>query len=138
MSEKTIFEMIAAHEIPAEIVYEDEHTVAFLDIKPTNHGHTLVIPRTAYRNILETPDEETAHIMSTVKKVAKAVREGLGAQGVNVVFNNETAAGQDVFHTHAHVIPRFEGDGLRGWEQHAYPDENKMREVAEKLRIALS
>jgi histidine triad (HIT) family protein len=98
-NEKTLFEKIAAKEMPAEIIYEDEHTLAFLDIRPVAPGHTLVISKQSYRNALTTPDEELMHIMSTVKKVANAQMENLGAEGVNIIFNNEAAAGQVVFHT---------------------------------------
>lgn len=132
--EKTLFEKIAAREIPAEIVYEDEHTLAFLDIRPISDGHTLVISKQPYRNALTTPDETLMHIMATAKKVANAQIETLGAEGANIIFNNEGAAGQVVFHTHTHVIPRFAKDGLSGWPQHEYADDAAMSATAEKLR----
>jgi len=136
-NEKTLFQKIMAHEIPAEIVYEDEHTLAFLDIRPVAEGHTLVICKEPHRNALATPDEELMRIMSTVKKVAGAQMKELGAGGVNIVFNNEAAAGQVIFHTHAHVIPRRDGDGLNVWPQHEYKDDARMQEVAAKLRNGL-
>lgn len=136
MSEKTLFEKIAAHEIPAEIIYEDAHTVAFLDIKPVNQGHTLVIPKKHFENVLEMPEDEIAYLMSTIKKVAEALKTALGAQGVNLIFNNGSIAGQIVFHTHAHVIPRFEGDGLHGWAQGSY-EEDQAAGIGEKLRTQL-
>jgi histidine triad (HIT) family protein len=137
-NEKTLFEKIMAKEVPAEIVYEDEHTLAFLDIRPVAPGHTLVICKQPHRNALQTPDEELAHIMSTVKKVANAQMEVLGAEGINIIFNNEAAAGQVVFHTHGHVIPRSHNDGLAGWPQHEYKDDANMKETAEKLRAKLA
>jgi histidine triad (HIT) family protein len=136
--EKTLFEKIATHEIPAAIVYEDEHTVAFLDIKPVQSGHVLVIPRIAYPNIIETPDETVTSIMRTVKKVAEAQREALGAEGSNLIFNSGEAAGQVIFHTHAHVIPRFKDDGIKGLPQNPYENEGKMEKVANKLTAFLN
>lgn len=137
MTDKTLFQKIQDREIPAEIVYEDDHTVAFLDIRPVADGHTLVICKTPHKNALETPDEDLMRIMATIKKVARAQMEGLGAQGVNIIFNNEAAAGQVVFHTHGHVIPRFDGDGLNPWKQREYKDDARMQEVANKLRTQL-
>jgi histidine triad (HIT) family protein len=134
--EKTLFEKIALKEIDAEIVYENDHTLAFLDISPSTPGHTLVISKKPYRNLLKTPDDELAHIAATIKKVANTLIDTLGAQGINVIFNNESAAGQDVFHTHAHVIPRYGNDGLRGWPKIEYK-EGEMREIAEKLRKSI-
>lgn len=128
-----LFEKIVRREIPAEIVYEDEHTLAFLDIKPVNHGHTLVIPKKRYRNLLETPNDELAPLMTTVKNVAKAVMQGMKADGINVIFNNESSAGQIIFHTHAHIIPRFANDGFRGWPQGTY-SEHEIKAVGEKIR----
>jgi len=93
-------------------VYEDEKVMAFLDVKPLNEGHTLVIPKAHYENIYEIPEDEIAHVYKVVKRVALAVKRGVAAQGVSVTQHNERAALQRVFHLHVHVIPRYEGDRL--------------------------
>ncbi len=131
-----IFEKIVRGEIPAEKVYEDDSVLAFLDIKPINPGHTLVIPKIRYRNLLETPDDELEKLIIAIKKIANAVKDATRADGINIRFNNERAAGQDVFHTHAHIIPRFEGEGYHGWPQGSYT-EREMREIGEKIRNAI-
>lgn len=106
-----IFEKIIAREIPADIVYEDERVIAFLDINPINKGHTLVVPKKKFINIFDADSEILGHMMRVAQKVARALRTVTHANGVNVVMNNEAAAGQKVFHAHIHVIPRFTDDG---------------------------
>jgi histidine triad (HIT) family protein len=115
-----LFLKIINGEIPAVKVYEDEYTMAFLDIKPVNPGHTLVIPKEHSKNFLETPDDTIQRLFPVAKKVANAVKKAVDADGINIHINNEPAAGQVVFHTHIHIIPRFEGDGLRLWGGNEY------------------
>jgi len=98
---------LAKKEAPASYIYEDKEVAAFLDMKPINAGHTLVIPKNHYENIYEIPEEKVAHLFRIVKKVAYAVKKGVSAEGISIVQNNERAAGQVVFHLHVHVIPRF-------------------------------
>jgi len=131
-----LFCKIAAGEIPSDKVYEDDDTVAFLDITPVAEGHTLVIPKKHYRNSLQTPDPELAKLIAVVKKVGNAVMEGVGAGGINVHLNNEPPAGQVVFHTHAHIIPRSSDDGLKMWMGSSL-GEIEMKRVAEKIKGAL-
>jgi histidine triad (HIT) family protein len=134
--EDTIFMKIIRREIPAEIVYEDADTLAFLDVKPINLGHTLVVPKKFARNLLDVDGESLAAVMRTAQKIAVALRE-TGADGVNIGINNESAAGQLVFHFHVHVIPRFVSDGLEHWHGKECPlDEFKA--IAAKLRKKLS
>src|SRR3989338_11287524 len=97
-----IFEKIARKEIPSEGIYEDEEIYAFLDIKPNNLGHTLVIPKKRYKNIFDAPEEVLQKMIVVAQKIALAQKKALGAEGVNIVMNNETAAGQIVFHIHMH------------------------------------
>lgn len=135
--EETVFAKIIRREIPADIVYEDEHTLAFLSIEPTNHGHTLVIPKKYFKNIFDIDDETLDHLMHTVRKIAPGVRDGVGAAGINMNSNNEAAAGQAVFHFHIHLIPRFADDGLVFWDHKSYaPGESAT--VAEKIRTAIN
>lgn len=109
MSEYCTFCQIARKEKPASCVYEDDRTMAFLDIRPINDGHTLVIPKKHYDNIYEIPDEEVAYLFKIVKKVATAVKKGMNAEGIRIFQNNGRAASQVVFHIHVHILPRCEG-----------------------------
>jgi len=112
-SEDTIFAKIIRREIPAHIVYEDDATLAFLDNNPTNPGHTLVVPKKAVRNIFDADDATLAALMHTIRKIAPVIKEAVGADGVNIHSNHEAAAGQEVFHLHFHIIPRFLNDGYK-------------------------
>lgn len=104
--EDTVFMKIVRREIPATIVYEDAHTLAFLDIAPHAPGHTLVIPKKPVRNIFDADDSTLAAIMHTIHLVAPAVRDAVGARGVHINSNHEAEAGQEIFHLHFHIIPR--------------------------------
>ncbi len=131
-----VFCKIVAGDIPANKVYEDAETFAFLDIRPVNKGHTLVIPKNHYRNILDIPENAFLDVARTIKKVAPAVKAGSSAEGVNVSSSHEAAAGQEVFHLHFHIIPRFIGDNFKHWPQGSYA-EGEAVTVAEKIRAAL-
>ncbi len=111
-----IFCKIIRKEIPSEnFVYENDKIVAFLDIAPSSPGHTLVVPKAHYADLLETPDDVLADIMSRTKKIAVAIMKAVSAQGFNTICNTKPAAGQVIFHTHFHIIPRFPNDGLKHW-----------------------
>lgn len=114
-NQESIFTKIVKGEIPCNKVYEDSKTLAFLDIQPVNEGHTLVITKKEYKDFLDMPEDELGSFMKTVHKVAKAVKNAVNADGVNVTTNIGKAAGQEVFHVHFHIIPRFLDDGLRMW-----------------------
>jgi histidine triad (HIT) family protein len=120
-----IFCAIAGGTMPAERVYEDEHTVAFLDIAPACDGHILVIPRAHSDDIHTADPANLAAVAATVQKMAARVSGALAAEGVSVVQSNGRAAGQTVFHYHVHVLPRFPGDGvLMPWKMaRASPEE---------------
>ncbi len=106
----TIFEQIIAREIPATIIYEDESVVSFLDIRPANKGHALVVPKHPYVNMFDADSDVLAHMMRVAQKIARAQKAILNADGVNLLMNNGAFAGQEVMHAHLHVIPRFDGD----------------------------
>ncbi|MFQ5811817.1 MAG: HIT family protein [Anaerolineae bacterium] len=108
-----IFCAIAEGKAPAEVVFEDEETLAFMDINPANPGHTLVIPKRHVRDIYELDEETAAAVMKAAVQVAGAIKKALQPDGMNLVQSNERAGGQDVFHFHIHVIPRWYDDGLR-------------------------
>ena len=110
-----LFCKIINKEIPANIVYEDGETLAFLDIRPINPGHTLVIPKKHFEHCLETSDEALGAIMKTIKKVVPAILKAVGAEAFNLGVNCGSVAGQVIFHTHFHIMPRFSGDGHEMW-----------------------
>jgi histidine triad (HIT) family protein len=103
----TIFEKIIEREIPAHIVYEDDLVIAFLDISQATTGHTLVVPKKAYENIYQVPEDLLAHTSKILRRVSIACQKAFNAEGLNILSNNGTIAGQTVFHFHFHVIPRF-------------------------------
>lgn len=135
--EDTVFMKIIRREIPAEIVYEDDDTLAFLDIAPVSPGHTLVIPKKPVQNVFDTDDETLAAVMRTVRKIAPAVRDAVGADGLNVHSNHGEAAGQIVFHLHMHLIPRFDSDNFVMWPHKEYAA-GEAQAVAEKIRANVS
>jgi histidine triad (HIT) family protein len=93
--------------VSASIVYEDERAMAFLSNRPVNVGHTLVIPKKHYENIFEIPEDEIAHLFKIVKQVAHAVKRAENTESIRIVQNNGEAAGQVIFHLHAHIIPMY-------------------------------
>lgn len=131
-----IFCKIIAGEIPCAKVYEDESVLAFLDINPVNPGHTLVIPKTHSANFEEIEQEDLMATIKAVKKIGKAIKDGLEIKGYNVNENNDPVAGQDVAHIHFHIIPRHEGDGFKFWPQGQY-QEGQAQEVAERIKNKL-
>lgn len=131
-----IFCKIVAGKIPAELVYENEHTFAFLDINPNSFGHTLVLPKQHHENIFDMPPAVVCEVYTTVQKIARAL-EKTGAEGVNIIANNNIAAGQIVFHAHVHVIPRKTDDGFTHWPQKKYENTEHIQETAKKIRHAL-
>ncbi len=132
-----IFCKIIAGEIPAEKIYEDEQTLAFLDLHPVNIGHTLVMPKVHFENLYDTPDEVLAHIAPVIKKLAVAIKKALKADGINIEMNNDSVAGQLVFHTHIHIVPRIEGDGFTHWRGARPYNEGEMAVTREKIQEEL-
>lgn len=106
--ENCIFCKIAEKEIPGKIVYEDDICLAFLDLSQTTDGHTLVIPKKHYQNVLEVDDNDLAHIILVTKKIANKIMDKLNAKGVNILTNANEIAGQTVMHFHLHIIPRYD------------------------------
>jgi len=132
-----IFCKIVRKEIPATFVYENHKTFAFMDIKPTNPGHVLVVPKEHHADFASTPADQLGDIVAVAQRVGQAAVSELGAAGFNIGVNNGRAAGQIVDHMHLHVIPRYEGDGLELWHGKPYA-EGEMEALAEKLKTALS
>lgn len=129
-----IFCQIAAGEIPAQIIEEDERTLAFMDINPATRGHALAIPRRHARNLLEIEPDELAAVAATAQRVAARMPDRLGADGVNLLNACGRAAWQTVFHFHIHVIPRYGGDPLRLPWTPAEGDPEEIRAAADALR----
>jgi len=131
-----IFCRIVQGQLPAARVLETPGVLAFLDIAPVNYGHTLVIPKVHYQNLLELPDELWTEMGQISRRVAQALRATLYSQGFNIGMNNFEAAGQVVFHAHIHVIPRYFSDGLKLFPQESYKP-GDLEKTAAQLRQAL-
>ena len=115
-------------------VYEDENSFAFLDIKPNNFGHTLLVPKMHARNIFDIREETLCALMGPLKKLARAIKDATNADGINITMNNEPAANQIVFQAHFHIIPRFEGDNMKHKDFH----DHEMEKIAEKIKVKLT
>ena len=102
-----IFCMIANHEINSSIIYEDEQVVAFLDLSQVTKGHTLVVPKKHYENVLECDPETLGHVIKVTQMLSKRIMERTHAKGVNILNNCNEVAGQSVMHMHFHIIPRY-------------------------------
>jgi histidine triad (HIT) family protein len=135
--DQNVFAKILRGELPAHKIYEDDKTVAIMDIMPRADGHALVIPKAASRNILDISADDLAAVYATVQKLAKAAGKAFGGDGVTIQQFNEPAGGQVVFHTHVHVIPRHEGVSLRP-HTGQMADQDDLKAWAEKWRSALS
>ncbi|MCD2177089.1 HIT family protein [Rhizobium sp. C1] len=134
--DNNIFAKILRGEIPSFKVYEDDDTLAFMDVMPQSPGHTLVIPKAPSRNLLDADPAVLSKTIPVVQKIAVAARKAFAADGIQLVQFNEPASGQTVYHLHFHIIPRFEGVALK-------PHTGKMEDMevlkanAEKLKAAL-
>ena len=134
-----IFCKIAKGEIPAEtIIYRDTDVCVFLDIKPVNLGHALVIPNEHYESIFDLPEDILSAMTRAAKKVAEAIKISLKAGDINIGMNNGAHAGQLIFHSHIHVIPRFAGDGYKLWKNKKSFGQNELKETADKIKSAIS
>lgn len=131
-----IFCKIVAGELPSFKIYEDERTLAFLDIHPVNPGHVLVIPKVHSPNIFDVSREDWLAVSETVHILAPVMERALASDGVNVMMNNREHAGQVIHHAHVHLIPRYKGDGLKLWPHKSYK-EGEAAGVKEKIRAAL-
>ena len=132
-----IFCKIANGEIPATEICENEGFRVILDLGPASKGHALVLPKEHYRDIIELPEKAVGEAFSLAGKVGKAMKQGLGAAGFNIVQNNGTAAGQTVFHFHIHVIPRYEGGPeMVSWTP-GKAEPEALKACAESIRKAL-
>jgi len=130
-----LFCKIINNEIPAEKIFEDEAFVAFLDIKPNNPGHALLVPKKHTDTLLLTGDAELQELIVRAPKIARAIGEALDYEAFNFIVNNGRAAGQVIDHLHLHIIPRRDGDGLEHFKNRKY-EEGEIESVGEKIRAA--
>lgn len=135
--DQNVFAKILRGEIPSVKVYEDENCAAIMDVMPQADGHTLVLPKAASRNIFDIEARDLQAAILVVQRIARAVRKAFDASGVLINQFNEGPAGQSVFHTHFHIIPRFAGVPLK---RHAggMADAAMLAAHAEKIRAALA
>ncbi|MGB9605048.1 MAG: HIT family protein [Bryobacteraceae bacterium] len=131
------FCQIASGELVADLVLEDEHALAFLDYRPWRLGHCLVIPRAHYETLLDVPPQALIPLWTAVQLMARAMEEGLGAEGSFVAINNRVS--QSVPHLHVHVVPRRRKDGMKGffWPRESYRDSEEQQRYCRLLREAI-
>jgi histidine triad (HIT) family protein len=134
---QNVFAKILRGEIPCHRIFEDEASLAFMDIMPRSPGHCLVIPKVPARNLLDCEPAALARLIVTVQAVARAARQAMGADGITLQQFSENAGGQEVFHLHFHVLPRWEGVMM---QRHPAPkaDMAELAAQAERIRAALA
>ncbi len=127
-----IFCQIVKGEIPCYKIYEDDKVLAFLDIKPVNPGHTLVIPKKHFKTIEEINEDYLAYLIKVVKKIGNKLKNNLNVLGYNIQLNNDPVAGQEIAHLHFHVIPRLKNDNLKLFPQKSY-NSGEAEEIVKKI-----
>lgn len=132
-----VFCKIVAGQIPAAKVYEDEMTLAFMDIGQVNPGHTLVALKAHVENLYGVDDAQAAALARTAARVARAIRKAFAPEGLSVYQANGTPAGQTVFHVHAHLVPRHAGDGMALSWPVKNPPREALEDCAAQIRAAL-
>ena len=132
--ESCIFCKIVNKQARASIIYEDEIVLVFLDIRPLNMGHTLVIPKAHYVDIFDIPEKELSQVHKIAKIVSCAIKKSTDANGISIIQQNGKAAGQDIFHLHVHVVPRFEGQKLPHFKELKEVERAKLDEMAKKIK----
>jgi histidine triad (HIT) family protein len=132
-----VFCRIVAREIPATVVHEDEHTLAFMDLGQVNPGHVLVAVKAHAENLYALNDGQASAVLRTSARVARAIRDAFGPEGLSVYQANGKAAGQTVFHYHLHLVPRYEGDGMALTWPVKNPPRERLEEAAAKIRASM-
>ncbi len=135
--DQNVFAKILRGELPCHKIYEDDDTLAFMDVMPRCKGHCLVIPKNPSRNLLDIDVGDLAKMMASTQIVMRAVKKAFKADGITVQQFNEAAAGQEVFHSHIHILPRFNGDRL-GPHTSEMADSNELAEHAKMITTALA
>ena len=129
----TIFEKIINQEIPAYVVYEDEHVIAILDHAQQTKGHTLVMPKKHYDNVLDTPTEVYLEVMKVAQELAIQIKDKLQASGINLLTNANEVAGQSVMHFHVHILPRYDDNDTLSISGPGHPEIDK-QQVLEQIK----
>jgi histidine triad (HIT) family protein len=137
MMTSCVFCRIVAKEIPAAVVFEDEHTIAFMDAGQVNPGHVLVAAKGHAENLYELDDAQAGALLKAAARVARAIRAAFNPAGLSVYQANGKAAWQTVFHYHMHLLPRHEGDGMALTWPAKNPPREKLAEYAESIRKKL-
>jgi histidine triad (HIT) family protein len=137
MAGDCVFCTIVAGQAPAHRVYEDDATLAFMDINPATDGHCLIVPKRHAPDVWRLPEEDGVAVFLATMRMAHAVRAGLRPDGLNVLQSNGRAALQTVFHYHVHLIPRYRDDGIHVPLMRAPGDRSRLAEFADRLRAAL-
>lgn len=132
-----VFCRIVARQIPATVVHEDEHTLAFMDLGQVNPGHVLVAVKAHVENIYGVETSQASAVAIAVSRVARAIRDAFAPHGLSVYQANGSAAGQTVFHYHVHLVPRYEGDGMALTWPVKNPPREKLEEYAAKIKASL-
>jgi histidine triad (HIT) family protein len=132
-----VFCKIMAKQIPASVVHEDEHTLAFMDLGQVNPGHVLVALKAHAENVYALDEAQAGAVFRSVARVSRAIRAAFAPQGLSVYQANGKAAGQTVFHLHVHLVPRYDGDGMDLTWPVKNPPRDKLEEYAAKLRASL-
>ena len=135
--EDCVFCMIVAGKIPCFKLWEDDRTLAFMDVNPANPGHALAIAKTHAENLYEMSPEDLAATAQTAQRVAAAVKSAVSPDGINLVQANGPGAGQSVFHFHIHILPRHDGDNLSMNWGHTPGDMEEIKAVYEKVLAAV-
>ena len=134
---ENIFAKILRGDMPAAVIAEESHAVAIMDAFPQTRGHCLIIPKAASRNLLEVAPKDLGRVFGLVQRVAKAVDKALSPDGIAVMNYNGAPAGQTVFHTHIHVIPRWEDQSMAGHGSAKMADMAELQKLASQIAAKL-
>ncbi|MBC7320222.1 HIT family protein [bacterium] len=136
-TKECIFCKIIRGESEGYIVFEDDISLAFLDIRPLNPGHCLLVPKEHYETLMDIPEELIGPLFKNAKLISRAIELGLAVQGIFVGINNRVS--QSVPHLHIHIVPRNKNDGLKGffWPRYSYKDRETILEIQDKIKKAI-
>ena len=137
-NQSCIFCRIVSKQAPASIIYENTSVMAFLDIRPLHIGHTLLIPKDHYADIFDISESLLGEIHAVSKRVSLAIRKAMDADGISIIQQNGKAAGQDIFHLHVHIVPRYEGKKLPGLSDLKEASRVDLDSTAERIKIHLN
>ena len=134
---ENIFAKIMHGDMPCVKIFEDGGVIVFMDVFPQSKGHVLVVPKAPSRNLLEVAPKDIGRLFGAVQRIAEAVNKALSPDGIVVTQLNGAPAGQTVFHTHVHIIPRYAGESLKGHSEGAMADMKDLESIAALIRAAL-